>query len=110
VKTALIEGKQPAEFDAILLHIVDLISDTPKSVWSESMLIGIRNEYGDIYRAIGVTGLSHFVHALERLHDLGCTHEIPETGAAEQGFDALVSPPWGLKDQAVKPYAGTARY
>jgi hypothetical protein len=72
---------------------MDLISDTPESVWSESMLIGIQNEYGDIYRAIGVTGLTNFVHALEKLHDLGCTCEAADTDETEQGFDAHVIPP-----------------
>lgn len=93
VKTAIIEGKQPAEFDATLLNAADLISDTPESVWSESMLIGIRNEYGDTYRAIGVTGLADLVHILQTLHDLGCARELPNSYEAGQGFDALFSPP-----------------
>jgi hypothetical protein len=93
VITTLIEGKQPAEFDAILLNTADLISDTPERVWSESLLIGIQNEYGDIYRAIGVTGLANFVHLLEHLRGLGCTQEEPGSYETEHGFDALVRPP-----------------
>jgi hypothetical protein len=93
VKTALIERKQPAEFDASLLHSVELISDTPERVWSESLLIGIRNEYGDTYRVIGVTGLTELVHLLEKLHGLGCTRERPNCAETEQGFDAVFSPP-----------------
>jgi hypothetical protein len=93
VKTALIEGKQPAEFDATLLNTADLISDTPERVWSESLLIGIRNEYGDTYRVIGVTGLANLVHLLEKLHGLGCMRERPNGAETEQGFDALFSPP-----------------
>ena len=91
--TTLIEGKQPAEFDAILLNTADLISDTPERVWSESLLIGIQNEYGDIYRAIGVTGLTNYFHLLEHLHGLGCTHKEPDASETEHGFDALVRPP-----------------
>jgi hypothetical protein len=93
VKTTLIESAQPAEFDAVLLRTVDLTSATPESVWSESMLIGIRNEYGDVYRAIGVTGLANFVHVLEKLHGLGCACEVPDSDETKQGFDAHVTPP-----------------
>lgn len=93
MKTTLIESAQPAEFDSVLLKTIDLTTDTPESVWSESMLIGIRNEYGDVYRAIGVTGLANFVHVLERLHELGCACAVPDRDEVDQGFDAHVTPP-----------------
>jgi hypothetical protein len=93
VKTALIEGIQPAEFDASLLRTAELILDTPERVWSESLLIGIRNEYGDTYRVIGVTGLTELVDLLEKLHGLGCMRERPNCAETEQDFDAVFSPP-----------------
>lgn len=93
MKTALIEGKLPAEFDTTLLNTAELIPDTPERVWSESLLIGIRNEYGDTYRVIGVTGVTDLVHLLEKLHGLGCMRERPNCAETAQGFDAVFSPP-----------------
>lgn len=93
VKTALIDGTQPATFDATLFIAIDLIPARPQLVWMESILIGIRNEYGDIYRVIGVTGMSSFVDVTAKLRELGYRDEALAACDAAQGFDAIVSAP-----------------
>jgi hypothetical protein len=93
VKTALIDGKQPATFDATLFIALDLIPARPKVVWMESILIGIRNEYGAIYRVIRVTGMSTYIDATSKLHELGYRDEVLDASEADQGFDAIVSAP-----------------
>jgi hypothetical protein len=62
-------------------------------VWSESILIGIRNEFGEIYRVIGVTGMSRFIDLKLKLRELGYRDEAVEQCEAERGFDAIVSAP-----------------
>ncbi|MEN3366164.1 MAG: hypothetical protein V7606_3438 [Burkholderiales bacterium] len=93
MKTALIDGTQPATFDATLFIAIDLIPARPQLVWMESILIGIRNEYGDIYRVIGVTGMSSFVDVTAKLRELGYRDETLAACDAAQGFDAIVSAP-----------------
>lgn len=93
MKTALIDGKEPATFDATLFIAMDLIPERPQVVWTESILIGIRNEFGEIYRVIGVTGMSRFVDVKSKLRELGYRDEVLEQCEADQGFDAIVSAP-----------------
>jgi hypothetical protein len=54
LKTTLIQGTQAATLDAVLLSTVDIAHDTLATVWNEKRLIGLRNEDGEIYRAIGI--------------------------------------------------------
>lgn len=93
MKTALIDGKQPATFDATLFIAMDLVPARPQVVWMESILIGIRNEYGEIYRVIGVTGMSTFIDVTSKLRGLGYRDEVVDASEADQGFDAIVSAP-----------------
>jgi hypothetical protein len=65
-KTALIERKQPAEFDA-------------------------SNEHGDVYRAIGITGLHCLLELISQLRGLGYVDAAEIDGEAAHGFDVTVS-------------------
>jgi hypothetical protein len=93
VNTTLIEGKQPAEFDAIVLNTINLIPPTPQTVSAERLLVGIRNEHGDVYRIIRVSGLNNFLELIGKLRDLGFIDEFAEACGDKQGFDAIVSAP-----------------
>lgn len=93
VKTTLIDGKQAATFDTTLFIAIDLIPAEPHIVWTESLLIGIRNEFGEIYRVIGVTGMSSFVDLAAKLHALGYRDEAVSADEADQGLDAVMSAP-----------------
>jgi len=96
VNTTLIEGKPLAEFDATVLHAMNLIPPTPPAVSAERLLVGIRNEHGDVYRVIRVSGLSNFLSLIGKLHDLGFTDELAESYGDKQGFDAIISAPGKL--------------
>ena len=93
MKTALLEGKKPARFDK---HIIgNLLLDTapPDEVRREQMLIGVRNEAGEIYRLIGATKLNSFMNAVEELFDLGLVDELQDTEETKDGCDAIFSSP-----------------
>ncbi len=93
MKTSLIEGKKPAHFDK---HIVgNLLLDVAPldEVKEEPMLIGVRNEAGEIYRLIGATKLNSFMNAVEELADLGLEDELENTEEQKEGCDAIFGEP-----------------
>ena len=93
MKTSLIEGKKPAHFDK---HIIgNLLLDVAPldEVKQEKMLIGVRNESGEIYRLIGATKLNSFMNAVEELFDLGLVDELQDTEEPKDGCDAIFSEP-----------------
>ena len=89
MKTSLIDGLKPAHFDKhitgnILLDVAPL-----EEVKQEPMLIGVRNEDGEIYRLIGATKLNSFMNAVEELADLGLVDELEELEEQKEGCDAI---------------------
>ena len=93
VKTALLEGKKPAHFDK---HIVgNLLLDVAPAdeVRDEPMLIGVRNEAGEIFRLIGASTLNSFMNAVEELFDLGLIDELQDLEEQKEGCDAIFSEP-----------------
>ncbi|MGG7606931.1 hypothetical protein [Massilia sp. BKSP1R2A-1] len=93
MKTSLIEGKKPAHFDK---HIIgNLLLDVAPldEVKEEPMLIGVRNEAGEIYRLIGATKLNSFMNAVEELADLGLEDELENTEEQKEGCDAIFGEP-----------------
>jgi hypothetical protein len=93
VKTALLEGKKPAHFDKHIIGNLLLDVASPDEVRQEEMLIGVRNEAGEIYRLIGATKLNSFMNAVEELFDLGLVDELQDTEEAKDGCDAIFSEP-----------------
>jgi hypothetical protein len=93
VKTALLEGKKPAHFDKHIIGNLLLDKATPDEVRREQMLIGVRNEAGEIYRLIGATKLNSFMNAVEELFDLGLVDELENTEETKDGCDAIFSSP-----------------
>jgi len=93
VKTALLEGKKPAHFDKHIIGNLLLDVASPDEVREEQMLIGVRNEAGDIYRLIGATKLNSFMNAVEELFDLGLVDELQDTEEPKEGCDAIFSEP-----------------
>ena len=93
MKTSLIEGKKPAHFDK---HIIgNLLLDVAPldEVKEEPMIIGVRNEAGEIYRLIGATKLNSFMNAVEELADLGLEDELENTEDQKEGCDAIFGEP-----------------
>ena len=93
MKTALLEGKKPAHFDKHIIGNLLLDVASPDEVRAEDMLIGVRNEAGEIYRLIGATKLNSFMNAVEELFDLGLVDELEDTEEPKDGCDAIFSEP-----------------
>ena len=93
MKTSLIEGKKPAHFDKHIIGNILLDVAPLEEGKQEAMLIGIRNEAGEIYRLIGATKLNSFMNAVEELADLGLEDELENTEEQKEGCDAIFSEP-----------------
>jgi hypothetical protein len=93
VKTALLDGKTPAKIDPQIIGNLLLDVASADLVRQEKMLIGVRNERGDIYRLIGATKANSFMNAVEELEDLGLVDELKDTEAPLEGCDAIFSAP-----------------
>jgi hypothetical protein len=93
LKTALLEGKKPAKFDKHIIGNLLLDVAPVDEVRQEKMLIGVRNEAGDIYRLIGATKVNSFMNAVEELFDLGLVDELQDTEEPRDGCDAIFSEP-----------------
>jgi hypothetical protein len=93
LKTSLLDGKSPAKFDKHIIGNLLLDVATPDEVRKEKMLIGVRNEDGEIYRLIGATKINSFMNAVEELDDLGLVNELQDTEGTQEGCDAIFSEP-----------------
>lgn len=93
MKTSLIDGKQPAHFDKHIIGNVLLDVAPLDEVQQEPMIIGVRNEDGEIYRLIGATKLNSFMNAVEELLDLGLVDELDNIEEQREGCDAIFSEP-----------------
>ncbi len=93
MKTSLIEGKKPAHFDKHIIGNILLDVAPLDEVKQEAMLIGVRNESGEIYRLIGATKLNSFMNATEELLDLGLVDELQDLEEQKEGCDAIFSEP-----------------
>lgn len=91
MKTSLLEGKKPAEFDKHIIGNLLLNVATPDEVRQEKLLIGVRNEEGEIYRLIGATKHNSFMNAIEELFDLGLVDELQDSEGTSEGCDAIFS-------------------
>jgi hypothetical protein len=93
LKTTLLEGKKAAKFDKHIIGNLLLDVAPEDEVRQEKMLIGVRNEAGDIYRLIGAAKANNFMNAVEELVDLGLVDELQDTEEPKDGFDAIFSEP-----------------
>ncbi len=93
MKTTLLEGKKPAKFDKHIIGNLLLNVATPDEVRQEKMLIGVRNEDGEIYRLIGATKLKSYTNAVEELEDLELVDELQDAEGPRDGYDAIFRQP-----------------
>ena len=93
MKTTLLEGKKPAHFDKHIIGNLLLDVAPVDEVRQETMLIGVRNEDGEIYRLIGASKKNSFMNAVEELFDLGLVDELADTEETKEGCDAIFSEP-----------------
>jgi hypothetical protein len=93
VKTTLLEGKKAPKFDKHIIGNLLLTVATPDETRLEKMLIGVRNDAGEIYRLIGATKINSFMNAVEELIDLGLINELEDTEGTLEGCDAIFREP-----------------
>ena len=91
MKTSLIDGVTPAKFDKHIIGNLLLNVATPDEVRKEALIVGVRNEDGEIYRLIGATKHNSFMNAIEELFDLGLVDELQDTDEPVEGCDAIFS-------------------
>jgi hypothetical protein len=91
LKTALLDGITPAKIDTHIIGNLLLDVASADEVRQEKMLIGVRNEAGDIYRLIGAAKANSYTNAVEELEDLGMIDELKESDGTEEGCDAIFS-------------------
>jgi hypothetical protein len=89
LKTTLLEGVKPAKFDKQIAANLLLETASADVVRKEKLLIGIRNEDGDIYRLIGATKHNSFTNAVEELEDLELVDELGDVEGTVEGCDAI---------------------
>lgn len=93
MKTSLIAGFTPAKFDKHIIGNLLLDQTSVDVVKQEKMIIGVRNEDGDIYRLIGATKVNSFMNAVEELGELGLIDELQNTEEPQDGCDAIFREP-----------------
>ncbi len=93
MKTTLLDGMKPAKFDKQIIGNILLNQSTEDEVRQEKMLIGIRNEDGDVYRLIGATKLKSYTNAVEELEDLELVDELQDADGPQDGYDAIFRQP-----------------
>ncbi|KQV47787.1 MULTISPECIES: hypothetical protein [unclassified Duganella] len=89
LKTTLLDGIKPAKFDKQITGNLLLENASAELVRKEKLLIGIRNEDGDIYRLIGATKHNSFTNAVEELEDLELVDELGDVEGTVEGCDAI---------------------
>ena len=89
LKTTLLDGVQPANFDKQITGNLLLDVASPEEVRAEKMLIGVRNEDGDIYRLIGATKVNSYMNAVEELDDMELVDELQDIEETREGCDAI---------------------
>jgi hypothetical protein len=89
LKTALLDGKKPAKIDKQIMANLLLDIAPVDEVRQEKMLVGVRNEDGEIYRLIGATKVNSYMNAVEELEDLGLVDELKDTETPQEGCDAI---------------------
>jgi hypothetical protein len=89
VKTARVTAKKAADFDKMIVANLLLDQAEVDEVKKEKMVIGIKNEAGEIYRYIGAANLNSYMNAVEELFDLELADELQNVEGTRNGCDAI---------------------
>jgi hypothetical protein len=89
--STLLEGKVAADFDSEITDQFVFRPGSLRDVRDERMQVGVRNERGEIYRAIGITGMNEFLGIVQHLIDIGLVDELQTSTSARHGYDAIFS-------------------
>jgi hypothetical protein len=91
MKTALIASEKRPQFDKNITDNLLLVMESEDTVRKETLVIGIRNESGKIYRIIGAPALRNYMNAVEELLDLGLVDELQDAEKSVDGYDSIFS-------------------
>ena len=91
MRIALISEKALSQLDKAFLTDLESIHVPPDPDEGEVCLIGIRDEHGDIYGTIDVTGAENVRYLIGKLRELGYQDEAADFYEAELGFDMVIS-------------------
>jgi hypothetical protein len=89
LKTSLIAGKDIPKFDKDIVGNILLNTASEPVVREELLIIGIRNDAGEIYRIIGATKSNSYMNAVEELFDLGLIYVVEDDDPPKEGCDAI---------------------
>ncbi|MYM69717.1 hypothetical protein GTP45_23145 [Pseudoduganella sp. FT55W] len=89
MKTSLLDGKKPAKFDKHIIGNLLLDVAPADEVRQEALIVGVRNEDGEIYRLIGASTHRSFMNAVEELFDLDLVDELEDVDDPVEGCDAI---------------------
>ncbi len=90
MKTTVIKGKQIAAFDQQIVAMIEATDTTMRQIEKEGGIrIGIRNEQGQIYRAIGSDDEKLWGNAMKKLHQAGFIDEL-DNKPSQKGYDAIL--------------------
>lgn len=91
IKTTLIKGKTVAAFDNELLTHLEAEETTMRQVEKTGRLMGVRNEQGQLYRAIGISDLELYLDTVDMFERAGFIDEL-EDAPAKKGYDSIFKP------------------
>lgn len=91
MKTALVASEARPKFDKNIIDNLLLDQASEEDVRKETLVIGIRNESGKIYRIIGAPALKNYMNAVEELLDLGLVDELQDAEKSVDGYDSIFS-------------------
>lgn len=87
----LVAQKELAEFDNEIVERFSAQLGSMDDVRAQRMQVAIRNSRGEIYRAIGITGMTEFLSLVQHLADIGLVDELAAATSARGGYDAIFS-------------------
>ncbi|ABM35618.1 hypothetical protein [Polaromonas naphthalenivorans] len=88
--TKIIKGKSPLANDGDLLAALE--KNTARSLGGKRMLIGVRNDAGEIYRTVKADGIDGFLAAVTIFQNLGMINELQSLTGVQDGFNAIFQP------------------
>jgi hypothetical protein len=90
ITTALTGGVVSSHFDSHLVETLVLSVVRIYELRKQNFLIAIRNQYGEIYRLIGVDSPVELFEILKKLGAIGLFRELPEAPPSETGYQAIL--------------------
>jgi hypothetical protein len=89
--TKIIKGKSPLANDGDIVAALE--KNTARSLGGKRMLIGVRNDAGEIYRTVKADGVDGFLAAVGIFENLGLVNELQSLTGVRDGFNAIFQPP-----------------